>query len=212
MSRMTASSFRPALPSSDPSSPDPSSPDPSNPSPPETNPGNSGSTTEHLDRIVLPGAEAAAAPPGDEPPAAPPGGIVGKDEFFTAFRALFAAPNVWRAYKGRAALQSLKIEADDAAARQASDALYDTCLDVPWLRWLLAPENKWLERAVVIGTFAYARGTAVSVELRRDPAPSPAIDTNIAKQGPNTDKPEPDPEPRPEPVVIDGVSYDGVLE
>jgi hypothetical protein len=178
------------MPMTDPASPNSSGP----------------SAADHLAAIVLPldPAPAAdiAAPGGISSPAAAP--IMSKADFFGAFRFLLGAPNIFVAPP----LDSLKVEASDDQARAASDAIYDTALEVPWLRWLLEPENVWVRRAVVIGLFAYGKGSAVRAELaaraKTRQGASPAVAG--VEAGPTTSAPFSAPPLGPQTVVLEQVS------
>lgn len=126
-----------------------------------------GDTLAFLDEATFPDAE----------PDAPQGGeevfaegeayrVLGKDEFFDVFRALIAAPNFLMLAKGQPALSSLEIAPKDDGARAASDALYDTCLEVSWLRWMIEPTNVYMQRALAVGVFGAGLAAGVGAELR----------------------------------------------
>lgn len=149
-----------------------------------------------------------------------------KDQFFDVFRALMGLPNVVLMVKKTEPLDAFKIPADDASARAASDALYETCEDVPWLHWMIQPEGKWMQRAFVIGSFFAGTAQNAAAELgERSKAARIAAKATRDSAGPDTvaenapaqpvgDDPETDPdpvEPDPDPVVIDGVNYDGEI-
>jgi len=104
-----------------------------------------------------------------------------RDEFFAAFIGCFKGANVLVQYKTGEALRSLDIAADDPAARAASDAIYDTALEVPWLHWLLSPGNKWVQRIAVIGAFGFTVSTGVAAELKAR-RPTPVKPTGAAPQ------------------------------
>lgn len=130
--------------------------------------------------------EAAADPlagPGDAAGRAPV--IMSKDEFWQAFRALFEAPNGLLMMRGKQPLESLPIAADDEQGRAASDAIYDTCLEVAWLRWILAPENVYVQRAFVIGMFFAGKAGMVRAELMER--------ARAAQEAPEAPRPAPEP-------------------
>ncbi len=106
------------------------------------------------------------------------GGLMSRDDFFACLRAVFGAPNALLLAKGHDPLLSLQIHPGDDHARRASDCLYDTCLDVPWLRWLLSPDGTWAQRAMIIGGFAFAKFQVIRAEIdeRKKPAPASAND------------------------------------
>lgn len=91
--------------------------------------------------------------------------LLAPDEFFVAFRALVGAPNIVLYGRGVEPLRTLQIAENDPAARAASDALYETCLDVPWMRFLIQPESKWAQRSLVVGSFAVGLVQGVRAEL-----------------------------------------------
>lgn len=122
-------------------------------------------------------------------------GLISRDQFYTNFRWAFQAPNLFI----RPPLRSLNILPEDQDARAASDALYDSCSEVSWLRWLVSPENKWAARAIVLGGFVALRVASATSELgarraasARAPGSSPAAP---AEAGDGEDAPPPGPEP-----------------
>ncbi|MDF1846193.1 MAG: hypothetical protein P1U69_03235 [Parvibaculaceae bacterium] len=122
-----------------------------------------------LDDLEIPFFEAEAGPEfGPEPggvstPGLAPG-ILTKDQFFGMFRALIAAPNGVLAFQKKPQLTTLVIAENDQAARAASDALWDTCNEVPWLRWMIEPGSVWAQRAFVIGGFVVPLSIAARAE------------------------------------------------
>ena len=168
-------SKKPDPETSDPSpSPSPSPSDPASPASSTTDPFD----TSHFDDIdpAIDDAAGTDAPGDAGPSPAPASDLLTRDQFFTAFCAIFAAPNILILAQGQPHLDSLVIDRDDAAARAASNALYDTCADVPWLRWLIQPENVWLQRAAAIGLFGYQRYQLVRMELSSRVIPTPRDD------------------------------------
>lgn len=68
---------------------------------------------------------------------------------------------------------------DDGAARGASQAIYETILDVPALHFMLSPGGKWWGRAAAIGIFTLPIAMGVKTEIlqRKTPrsqSPGPA--------------------------------------
>lgn len=51
-------------------------------------------------------------------------------------------------------------------SREASDAVYDTIMDVPMLHFLIDPQSKWINRAATIGMFGFQLKMAVHAELQ----------------------------------------------
>lgn len=73
-------------------------------------------------------------------------------------------------------LRSLCIEPDAMeGAEAAADAIYDTALEIPWLHWMVEPNNIHVQRAVVIGAFTVPKALAVRGELaaRREARKAP---------------------------------------
>ncbi len=74
-------------------------------------------------------------------------------------------------------IQALSIDpAEEGAANAASDALYDTCCEIHWLRPLLHPGGVWVPRLMAIGMFAFPKFKAVQAEIaaRREAAKAKA--------------------------------------
>lgn len=99
-------------------------------------------------------------------------------------------------------LQSLKIDEDGKPrAHGCADAIYDTALDVPSLRFLIQPKNKWWSRIFAIGMFTLPMAKAVSIELRERQvaraAKQPTMNFTAAKQA-TTGQPPQDGELTPE--------------
>lgn len=83
-----------------------------------------------------------------------------KEAFFVAFKAMFGLSG------SLLALQSLPIsESEEMAAREASDALYETALVVPFLSFLITPANEWAGRIAAIGLFTWGKYHVVRAEL-----------------------------------------------
>lgn len=132
---------------------------------------------------------------------ATPGDLT-QDQFFGAFRGMIGAPNAIRAYKGRPPLKSLQIADGDRNARAASDALYETCQEVPWLRFLLRPEGKWAQRALVIGSFMGGLAMNVQAEIA---AERRAASADTADKGEGSSIPDvgaPIAKPNPDAAVV----------
>lgn len=93
-----------------------------------------------------------------------------KDEFFSTFKMLFAIPNMVPVKP--LPLQSLPIKPDEeAAARGASDAVYDIAAETAYLRWLIEPGSEWMGRLMAIGLFSFGKGGAIMAELSARSAP-----------------------------------------
>lgn len=122
----------------------------------------SGDAGEHLAAIQV--EELAAVPVGGG--AAPvavkadPDAILTQDQFVKSFRGLF---NVSSAMSG---LKSLAVPEENRAANEAAIAIYDTAVDVRWLRFLIRPQAVWLERTAAILAFTVPMGKAVRDEIK----------------------------------------------
>lgn len=88
-----------------------------------------------------------------------PPNVLDKDAFHRLFVGVFSVASVLTH------LQSLKVSNDDGSARAASDALYETILDIPALHFLLEPQGKWAGRVMCIGMFAVPMAINVQAEL-----------------------------------------------
>ena len=114
------------------------------------------------------------------------------DDFHIMFQALVTAPNGVLMMKKIEPLESLERASRDLSCRKASDALYATCRDVPWLRFLLEPEQIWLQRALPIGLFLF--GTYKQVRIELDGRSKKPV------QDPEQKKAQPEPAPGPDPA------------
>ena len=63
-------------------------------------------------------------------------------------------------------LKSLTVNEGDDRAINCSRAIYDTCLEIPALHFLLQPGGKWGGRILAIGAFAIPMSLAVKDELQ----------------------------------------------
>lgn len=122
-----------------------------------------------IDRIDA-GEETASSADGPAGPAR-----LSKDDFFSAFKMMFAVPNMVPVPP--LPLKSLPIRPDEMdAARAASDAVYEIACETPYLSWLVEPGSEWMQRAMVIGTFSFGKLMAIKLELdarRRSPPQEP---------------------------------------
>ncbi len=68
-----------------------------------------------------------------------------------------------------AGLGALETAPDRPGAPDAAGAIYDSAAETPSLHWLIEPQNKWLQRALVIGAFygPLGRDTIREVKARR---------------------------------------------
>lgn len=94
----------------------------------------------------------------------PSAGTLNREQFFEMFRGIIAAPNILLSVKGQKQLETLKIGGDNEAALAASNAIYDTCQEFSYLRWMIEPGNAYMQRAVVVGTFVVPLALAARAE------------------------------------------------
>lgn len=66
---------------------------------------------------------------------------------------------------------------EEGKARAAAEAIYNTALDVPSLRFLIAPQGKWIGRGVAVAMFIGPKAIAAREEIRgrRSKAAAPAM-------------------------------------
>ncbi len=119
-----------------------------------------------------------------------PSTAMGPDEFHVMVQAMVSAPNGVLMLKNIDPLKSLEVASQGEGCRKASDALYETCRDVKWLNFLLAPEQVWLKRMAPIGIFVYGTYKSVRLELdERAQAKKPDLD-KAPNSGPLAPVPE----------------------
>lgn len=91
-------------------------------------------------------------------------GMIDRETFFANFKGLFALGGVIPV--APLPLECLPIKPEEeAAARGASDALYDICAETPFLQWMLSPESEWAKRGFAILAFTAPKLMAVRAEL-----------------------------------------------
>lgn len=88
-----------------------------------------------------------------------PPGMLGKDEFFKVFCMVFKVASIG------ANLKSMKVDPHDEAARAASDAVYETCAEIPALHFILQPQGRVMGRIVAIGMFVVPMAMNVQAEI-----------------------------------------------
>jgi hypothetical protein len=92
--------------------------------------------------------------------------ILSKDEFWAAFKGVFNMGGMFIRIEGQQ-LKTIAIQpSEETTAREASDAIYDTCAEIPWLRFILEPENVYVKRALVIGVFFYGKAEMIKAEIQ----------------------------------------------
>lgn len=140
------------------------------------------------------------------------GELMDRDEFHTMFQAMVAAPNGVLMLKKVEPLKSLETAGNGPACRKASDALYDTCRDVPWLKFMLDPDQVWLQRSLPVGVFVFGTFKAVRMELA-ERAKNSASDPKQQKTSESDKSPSPAPDADPQVVEEEGPGVDqGVTE
>lgn len=110
---------------------------------------------QHFDDLI----DAAPSGGGGDNGGSIPSTMLDKDAFHKMFVGIFGVASVLTH------LQSLKVSGEDANARAASDALYETIVDIPALHFLLEPQGKWAGRVMCIGMFAVPMALNVQAEL-----------------------------------------------
>ncbi|MFN4231361.1 hypothetical protein [Parvibaculum sp.] len=89
---------------------------------------------------------------------------IDKETFFANFKGLFALGGMIPVPPLPLECLPIKPE-EEAAARGASDALYDICAETPFLQFLLSPESEWAKRGFAILAFVGPKLMAVRAEL-----------------------------------------------
>lgn len=91
--------------------------------------------------------------------------VLTRDQFYASFKVMHLAPNM--VPLPPFPLHSLPIhDAEAREARMASDAIYDIAAETPFLRWLIEPQSLWMQRALVIGSYAIPKAMAVMAEVK----------------------------------------------
>ena len=85
--------------------------------------------------------------------------IITKEEFHALFCGGFDATSEFTGF------QSMKVQDGDKRAKAASGSIYDTIYEIPKLRRLLNPKNRWYGRAFNIGIFFFMMSRAVAAEM-----------------------------------------------
>lgn len=109
---------------------------------------------DHFDDL-LSGPEISGVSAGDSLPP----GMLGKDEFFKVFCMVFKVASIG------ARLKSMDVDPQDEAARAASDAVYETCAEIPALNFILQPQGRVMGRVAAIGMFVVPMAMNVQAEI-----------------------------------------------
>lgn len=64
-------------------------------------------------------------------------------------------------------IQAVRIDANGNPIHESGlEAIYETCLEVPWLRICLNPSSSWLTRFIAIATFSATYTVGIKAELQ----------------------------------------------
>lgn len=85
--------------------------------------------------------------------------LLTKDQFHDTFCGMF---NFSSALTG---LNSLRTEKHDKVGRETADTLYEIAEETEALRWLIQPENKWVQRALVLYAFSAPKIAGCRAEI-----------------------------------------------
>lgn len=85
--------------------------------------------------------------------------LLTKDQFHDTFCGMF---NFSSALTG---LKSLRTETHDKVGRETADTLYEIAEETEALRWLIQPENKWVQRALVLYAFSAPKIAGCRAEI-----------------------------------------------
>lgn len=77
------------------------------------------------------------------------------------------------------------------SANAAADALYDSALEVEWLRWLIQPGSVWAARLMCLGAFFIPKAMAARKELQAKKLAPPASSAATAAPAAAPRDPEP---------------------
>lgn len=130
------------------------------------------------------GEGAAAEPVGEEPRPTPPIGAMSDELFYRMFLSMFSNAGRGVLLVRGVELQTLKAVKSMEDAREVSDAIYDSCCDIPFMHWLIKPGSGWAARAFVIGGFGLSIYMGVSAELA---AAAPAESGEAPAEGSKVD-------------------------
>jgi hypothetical protein len=136
------------------------------------------SDSSHLDGIAVEEFEGVDVETGEEllEDSAPE--ILTSEQFFAVFCGVFSISSAVTR------LESLRVETTEQTARECSDALYETALEVPAFRFLVEPSSIWMQRGMIVLAFALPKAQAVRMELLSKKA---AKDVSPPSQEPTTD-------------------------
>lgn len=148
----------------DQKTPEPETPEPENPETQESQAEPSGNEPD-FESITAEFGEPDPDPAADDDVSANASGLLTRDQFFAAFKSIFNVAAVVPVPP--LPLESLAIKPqEEQSARAASDVMYDIAVESPYFRWLIEPQSVWVQRAVVLGSFASVKFIAVRAEIR----------------------------------------------
>lgn len=90
----------------------------------------------------------------------PPPATMAYDDFHKLFCGAFRTASELSGFR------SLDVTKEPDRAAAASRAWYETCEDLPWLRWMIQPGNKWVVRGFAVGGLFAPMAVGVAGELR----------------------------------------------
>lgn len=91
-------------------------------------------------------------------------------------------------------LKSFAVSAEETPrAEAAADALYDTALEVHWLRWLLDPQAATVQRLFVIFAFVGPKARAIMAEVKAARAAKPKDPEPVAVAAAHSGPRDPEP-------------------
>ena len=103
--------------------------------------------------------------------------ILSEDDFHKVFCLVFnVGSSVTR-------LSSLKVDESDAAAKGCSKAIYETCLEIPALHFVLQPGGKWGGRILAIGAFMVPMSMNLRDELMERAKAGAVVENGSKSQG-----------------------------
>lgn len=92
---------------------------------------------------------------------APQSATLEKDEFHKLFCVIFSSAGMITGFK------SFDVDEKDGKAKLASEAIYDTCAEIPALRFMIEPSGKYAQRIFAIGTFFIPMAFGIKNELEQ---------------------------------------------
>lgn len=123
-------------------------------------------------------------------------GFLTKEQFHSAIIGSLKMSGLFMGIEFLADLEK-RIAADNRTGdyQAATEAIYDSCMDVPWLHWVIKPEGKWLPRIIAIYAAGdhLVKGVALEIAQKKAMAEDGAQmtdDGDIIRPTPETTEPE----------------------